>query len=37
MKYYNYNKCGYIGGSLVKGVRRCKRVERVDSDCAGLF
>lgn len=40
MKYYNrcnYNKRVYIGGSLVKSVRRCKRVERIDSYCAGLF
>lgn len=40
MKYYNrcnYNKRVYIGGSLVKGVCRCKRVERIDSYCAGLF
>lgn len=45
----NYNRCNgckyfYIGGSMVKGVRRIRRT-RVghyetrcsDSDCAGLF
>ena len=40
----NGNKCFYIGGSMVKGVRRIRRM-RVghyasgcsDSDCVGLF
>ena len=40
----NGNKCFYIGGSMVKGVRRVRRM-RVghyetscsDSDCVGLF
>lgn len=46
MKYYNrcnYNKRVYIGGRMVKGIRREHRM-RVghyetgrDSDCVGLF
>lgn len=45
----NYNRCNdckyfYIGGSMVKGVRRVRRMRvghyktgRSDSDCVGLF
>lgn len=44
MNYNRCNKCFYIGGSMVKGVRRVRRM-RVgrykvgcsDSDCVGLF
>jgi hypothetical protein len=46
MNYNRYNGCKYfyIGGSMVKGVRRVRRMrvghyktERSDSDCVGLF